>query len=165
MDVEGYLFGNLLLIDEQSLDIIIIISIIALISIALLYNGLLATSIDPIAAQVQGIPSRGIGLFFSVITAAVVVTMVKIIGALLVTALLVTPAATAQQIGSSFRSCLIWTQVFGHTSVLLGLYLSSEFSTGSGSMIAVVAATMFGVVGAYQNIVLPLLSPDNTNNA
>ncbi|MAS80689.1 MAG: hypothetical protein CMA28_03615 [Euryarchaeota archaeon] len=165
MDVEGYLFGNLLLIDEQSLDIIIYISILALISIALLYNGLLATSIDPIAAQVQGIPSRGIGLLFSVITAAVVVTMVKIIGALLVTALLVTPAATAQQIGSSFRSCLIWTQVFGHTSVLLGLYLSSEFSTGSGSMIAVVAATMFGVVGAYQNIVLPLLSPDNTNNA
>ncbi|MAS80770.1 MAG: hypothetical protein CMA28_04050 [Euryarchaeota archaeon] len=161
MDVEGYLFGNLLLIDEQSLDIIIYISILALISIALLYNGLLATSIDPIAAQVQGIPSRGIGLFFSVITAAVVVTMVKIIGALLVTALLVTPAATAQQIGSSFRSCLIWTQVFGHTSVLLGLYLSSEFSTGSGSMIAVVAATMFGVVGAYQNIVLPLLSPDS----
>jgi len=161
MDVEGYLFGNLLLIDEQSLDIIIYISILALISIALLYNGLLATSIDPIAAQVQGIPSRGIGLLFSVITAAVVVTMVKIIGALLVTALLVTPAATAQQIGSSFRSCLIWTQVFGHTSVLLGLYLSSEFSTGSGSMIAVVAATMFGVVGAYQNIVLPLLSPDS----
>ena len=161
MDVEGYLFGNLLLIDEQSLDIIIYISIFALFSIALLYNGLLATSIDPIAAQVQGIPSRGIGLFFSVITAAVVVTMVKIIGALLVTALLVTPAATAQQIGNSFRSCLIWTQVFGHTSVLFGLYLSSEFSTGSGSMIAVVAATMFGVVGAYQNIVLPMLNPDS----
>ncbi len=161
MDVEGYLFGNLLLIDEQSLDIIIYISILALFSIALLHNGLLATSIDPIAAQVQGIPSRGIGLFFSVITAAVVVTMVKIIGALLVTALLVTPAATAQQIGNSFRSCLIWTQVFGHTSILLGLYLSSEFSTGSGSMIAVVAATMFGVVGAYQNIVLPLLNPDS----
>ena len=161
MDVEGYLFGNLLLIDEQSLDIIIIISIIALIFIALLYNGLLATSIDPIAAQVQGIPARGIGLFFSVITAAVVVTMVKIIGALLVTALLVTPAATAQQIGNSFRSCLIWTQVFGHTSVLLGLYLSSEMSTGSGSMIAVVAATMFGVVGTYQNIVLPLFNPDS----
>jgi len=161
MDVEGYLFGNLLLIDEQSLDIIIYISILALFSIALLHNGLLATSIDPIAAQVQGIPSRGIGLFFSVITAAVVVTMVKIIGALLVTALLVTPAATAQQIGNSFRSCLIWTQVFGHTSILLGLYLSSEFSTGSGSMIAVMAATMFGVVGAYQNIVLPLLNPDS----
>ena len=161
MDVEGYLFGNLLLIDEQSLDIIIYISIFALFSIALLYNGLLATSIDPIAAQVQGVPSRGIGLFFSVITAAVVVTMVKIIGALLVTALLVTPAATAQQIGNSFRSCLIWTQVFGHTSVLFGLYLSSEFSTGSGSMIAVVAATMFGVVGAYQNIVLPMLNPDS----
>ncbi len=161
MDVEGYLFGNLLLMDEQSLDIIIYISIFALFSIALLYNGLLATSIDPIAAQVQGIPARGIGLLFSVITAAVVVTMVKIIGALLVTALLVTPAATAQQIGNSFRSCLIWTQVFGHTSVLFGLYLSSEISTGSGSMIAVVAATMFGVVGAYQNIVLPLLNPDS----
>ncbi|MEC7756229.1 MAG: metal ABC transporter permease [Candidatus Thermoplasmatota archaeon] len=163
IDVEGYLFGSVLLIDEKDLDLIVIISLFSIISLLLLKNVLLATTIDQIAAQVQGIPTRAIGLFFSVTTAAVVVSMVQVVGTLLVTALLVTPAATAQMIGKSFRSCLIWTQFFGLTSVFIGLYLSSEMSTGSGSMIAVVAATIFGIVGLYQTQLAPLLNPGNNS--
>ena len=159
IDVEGYLFGSVLLIDEQDLDLIIFISLFSLLSIAILQNALLATTIDPIAAAVQGIPARGVGLFFSVTTAAVVVSMVQVVGTLLVTALLVTPAATAQLMGKSFRSCLIWTQFFGLTSVFLGLYLSSEMGTGSGSMIAVVAAAIFGLVGLFQTQLAPLFNP------
>jgi zinc transport system permease protein len=107
---------------------------------------LLACTIDPMAARIQGLPVRGIGLLFSIITAAVVVSMVQVVGTLLVTALLVTPAATAQLIGRSFRSCLIWTQVFGLSSVFIGLYFSSELNAGSGSMIALVSAIVFGIV-------------------
>ncbi|MBR17981.1 MAG: hypothetical protein CMA87_03395 [Euryarchaeota archaeon] len=161
IDVEGYLFGNLLLIDEQSLDLILIISIFSIISISLLHNGLLAITIDPLAAQVQGLPARGIGLFFSVTTAMVVVSMVQVVGTLLVTALLVTPAATAQLVGRSFRSCIIWTQFFGLTSVFLGLYLSSEIETGTGSMIAVVSAAIFGIVALCKSVVIPVFNPRN----
>ena len=117
-DIEGYLFGNLLLIDEASLDLICIISIISLFSLSIMYSGLLATTIDPLAAQVQGLPVRAIGLWFSIITASVVVSMVQVVGTLLVTALLVTPAATAQLISRSCRLCLIWTQIFGFISVI-----------------------------------------------
>ena len=163
IDVEGYLFGSVLLIDEQDLDLIIFISLFSLTSIFILQNALLATTIDPIAAKVQGIPARGIGLFFSVTTAAVVVSMVQVVGTLLVTALLVTPAATAQLMGKSFRSCLIWTQFFGLTSVFLGLYLSSEMGTGSGSMIAVVAAAIFGLMGLFQTQLAPLFNPGNNS--
>ena len=117
----------------------------------MLFRSLLATTVDPLSAAVQGIPVRGIGLLFSVITAAVVVSMVQVVGALLVTSLLVTPAATAQLVGRSFRSCMIWTQIFGLSSVMLGLYFSSELETGSGSMIALVAATIFSVVAILYN--------------
>ena len=72
--------------------------------------------------------------------------MVQVVGTLLVTALLVTPAATAQLVGRSFRSCMILTQVFGLVSVILGLYFSAELETGSGSMIALITAIMFAVV-------------------
>ena len=158
-DIEGYLFGSLLLIDEDSLDLIATISIISIICLVMMYSGLLATSIDPLAARIQGLPVRGIGLFFSIITAAVVVSMVQIVGTLLVTALLVTPAATAQLVGRSFRSCVIWTQIFGFTSVMLGLYYSAELKTGSGSMIALVAAIIFGSVAILQTIVKVLIKP------
>ena len=150
-DIEGYLFGNLLLIDESDLDMIAYICLFSILILFKISSGLLATTVDPLSAAVQGIPVRGIGLLFSVITAAVVVSMVQVVGALLVTSLLVTPAATAQLVGRSFRSCMIWTQIFGLSSVMLGLYFSSELETGSGSMIALVAATIFSVVAILCN--------------
>ena len=150
-DIEGYLFGNLLLIDESDLDMIAYICLFSILILFKISSGLLATTVDPLSAAVQGIPVRGIGLLFSVITAAVVVSMVQVVGALLVTSLLVTPAATAQLVGRSFRSCMIWTQIFGLSSVMLGLYFSSELETGSGSMIALVAATIFSIVAILYN--------------
>ena len=163
-DIEGYLFGSLLLIDEKSFDLICIISIISLIFLTVTQKVLLVCSIDPLAAQVQGIPVRVVGIVFSVVTASIVVSMVQVMGALLVTALLVTPSATAQLIGSSFRSCFIWAQIFGFTSVVLGLYFSAEFETGSGSMIALVSAVVFASVAIFQNILKPIIKPvDNLN--
>ena len=65
----------------------------------------------------------------------------------------VTPAATAQLIGRSFRSCLFLTQFFGLSSVMLGIYLSSEMDTGTGSMIALVSAMIFLVVAVGKMII------------
>ena len=151
-DIEGYLFGNLLLIDASDLDLISIICITSILILFVIRTGLLAITVDPLAAAVQGIPVRSIGLLFSVVTAAVVVSMVQVVGALLVTSLLVTPAATAQLVGKSFRSCMLWTQFFGLSSVLLGLYFSAENDTGSGSMIALVAAIIFCLTAILTNI-------------
>ena len=164
-DIHGYLFGNLLLIDEADLDMISFICVVSLVLLILIRSGLLATTVDPLSARVQGLPVRGIGLLFSVITAAVVVSMVQVVGTLLVTALLVTPAATAQLVGRSFRSCLLWTQVFGLSSVLLGLYFSAEYSSGSGSMIALIAAIIFASVAILQIIIRNFIRPkENYSN-
>lgn len=145
-DIEGYLFGSVLLVDTSDLNMIATICVVAMIAMATIGPSVLACTVDPMAARVQGLPVNAIGRLFSIITAAVVVSMVQVIGALLVTALLVTPAATAQQIGTSFRSCLLWTQFFGLVAVFGGLFLSSEVGGGSGAMIALFAAVMFALV-------------------
>ncbi len=163
-DVESYLFGNLLLIDKESFNLICIISIISLIFLIMSYKILLITSIDPLAAQVQGIPVRMTGLAFSIITAATVVSMVQVMGALLVTALLVTPSATSQLVSTSFRSSFMWSQFFGFSSVLLGLYYSAELEAGSGAMIALISAIIFGCVAIFQFVVRPLFSPSENLN-
>ena len=155
--VDGYLYGDLLLVDPQSFNIIVIVCIIGYLSMLFLYHSLLSISIDPIAAKVQGLPVRLIRIYFSVITAAIVVSMVQIVGALLVTALIVAPAATAQLIGRSFRSCAILSQIIGVITVLLGLYFSAEHGTGSGSMIALVASCIFlltAILKYSKNLVL-----------
>ena len=155
-DIEGYLFGNLLLIDDASLNLIVYITIFSLITMYFIHSALLATAIDPLAAQVQGIPVRGVGLLFSMITAAVVVSMVQLVGALLVTALLVTPAATAQLIANNFKACQIWTQIFGLSSVILGLFYSAELGTGTGSMIALVAFLIFALVAISKSTLVAI---------
>ena len=163
-DIEGYLFGNLLLVDKESFNLICTISLISMSFLVFSYKILLISSIDPLAARVQGIPVRASGLAFSIITAATVVSMVQVMGALLVTALLVTPAATSQLVSSSFRSSFIWSQAFGFLSVFLGLYYSAELETGSGSMIALVAAIIFGSVATLQFVIKPLILPSQNSN-
>ena len=161
-DIHSYLFGNLLLVDEKSMDRIAIYCLASFGLLIIIFRPLLACTVDPLAARVQGLPVRKIGLLFSIITAMMVVSMVKLVGALLVTALLVTPAATAQLIGRSFRSCLILTQIFGLTAVFGGLYLSAELDAGGGSMIALFAATMFAIVAIAQQIInFTIRSKDN----
>ena len=161
-DIHSYLFGSQLLIDKETLNWISYVCIFAMIAMAFIGPSLLACIVDPLAARVQGLPVKGIGLLFAIITACAVVTMVKVVGALLVTALLVTPAATAQLIGNSFRSCLLWTQFFGITSVLGGLYISSEMGAGSGAAIAFFAAVLFAFV-AISKTTINIFSLSNDN--
>ena len=113
----------------------------------------MAICIDPIAARVQGIPVSVVITIWSILIAFVVVSMVQIVGALLVTALLVTPAAMAQITSRSFFMCVVLSQVFGILTVLLGLYYSAELETGSGSMIALVSAVLFVILASTKGLV------------
>ena len=159
-DVEGYLFGNILLVYGESFEIIVFMSIFSILFLLIFHKILLATAIDPISVQIQGIPVRTVGLLFSMTTAVVVVSMVQFVGTLLVTSLLVTPAATAQIVSRSFRSCIIWAQVFGISSTILGIYFSAELRTGTGSTIALTSASIFLVVAVTKTAILPLFRSD-----
>ena len=164
ISVEGYLWGNLNLIDSDSFEFIMIACIISYLSLAIFYHSLLLISIDPIAARIQGLPVRLIGLYWSILTAAVVVSMVQFVGVLLVTALIVTPAATAQLLSRSFFMCVVLSQVLGVVTVLLGLYYSAELSTDSGAMIALVSAIMFVVVAVSKGLIKQFTAADNNSN-
>ena len=164
ISVEGYLWGNLNLIDSDSFEFIMIACIISYLSLIIFYQSLLLISIDPIAARIQGLPVRFIGLYWSILTAAVVVSMVQFVGVLLVTALIVTPAAIAQLVSRSFFMCVVLSQVLGVVTVLLGLYYSAELSTDSGAMIALVSAIMFVVVAVSKGLIKQFTAADNNSN-
>ena len=148
----------------NNFEFILWVSIISYLLMIVSYNWLLSIVIDPIAALVQGLRVRIIGLIFSIMSAVVVVAMVQIIGVLLVTALLVTPAATAQLVGRSFAGCVILAQIFAVAIILLGLYLSAENSTGTGEMTALVSALVFAIVAMIKLTVVKIITPMQNNN-
>lgn len=160
--IDGYLWGNLNLIDAESFNNIVWVSLISYITLVILYRSLLAICIDRIASQVQGIPVFLITTLWSMLIAVVVVSMVQIVGALLVTALIVTPAATAQLTSRSFFMCVVLSQIFGIITVLLGLYYSAELGTGSGSMIALVSAVLFVIIALTKGV-MKILTATNQN--
>ena len=162
--VEGYLWGSLNLIDEESFNFIVTVCIFAYILLIIMYRSILAISIDSIAARVQGLPVPFISLVWSILIALVVVSMVQIVGVLLVTALLVTPAAIAQLVSRSFLTCVILSQIFGVITVLLGLYYSTELGTGSGSMIALVSAVLFVIVAISKALIKVFYLPNENTN-
>jgi len=59
---------------------------------------------------------------------------------------------------------MLWTQAFGFCSVILGLYLSAEYDTGSGSMIALVAAVLFAIVAVGQVVIRSFIQSDENLN-
>ena len=162
--VEGYLWGSLNLIDEESFNFIVTVCIFAYILLIIMYRSILAISIDSIAARVQGLPVPFISLVWSILIALVVVSMGQIVGVLLVTALLVTPAAIAQLVSRSFLTCVILSQIFGVITVLLGLYYSTELGTGSGSMIALVSAVLFVIVAISKALIKVFFLPNENTN-
>ena len=102
---------------------------------------------DPVAARIQGIPVKNHWTRFSVLTALVVVSMVKGGRRLVGDGTLGLTCGDGQTHRQEFPLvCLVWSLLFGLLSVSLGIYYSAELSTGSGAMIALVAALVFAIV-------------------
>ena len=162
--IDTYLWADLITMSDELYRRIVFISVICYLGLLLLYRSLLAICIDPVAARIQGIPVEVISLCWSILVGLVVVSMVQIVGALLVTALLVTPAAMAQITSRSFFSAVVLSQIYGILTILLGLYYSAELGTGTGSMIALVSAVLFIIVVISKSLV-KLLSTTNQNTS
>jgi len=119
----GLLTGQIVSVDDPQLGLLIVISIVVLIALLLLWRPLSFDSLDPDVAAARGVPSRFVSLAFMVLLGLTVAVSVQIIGALLVLALLVTPAAAALRVSSSPVLVPVLSMLFGFVSVVGGLLI------------------------------------------
>lgn len=142
-DLFGYMFGSILAVTPD--DLWIIGACTAVVALCLLAVGkeLIFTIFDPEGAAVAGLPTTPLYfLLITLITLAVVMS-IKVVGIVLVSALLVTPAAAASQLGRSFGVILVSAAGIGLGSTLAGLLLSYWWDTASGATIVLVVTTAF----------------------
>lgn len=120
----GLLTGQIVSVDDPGLAWLAVVSVIVLVAMALLWRPLLFATVDPQVAMARGVPVRALSPIFMVVLGLTVAMSVKIIGALLVLALLVTPAAAAMRLTAS----LVWTPVlsvvFAVVSMVGGIMLA-----------------------------------------
>jgi zinc/manganese transport system permease protein len=115
------LFGNILAISPADIRFIIIFACLTLLAIGAMYRPLLFASVDPDIAEARGLPVRGLGVAFMVLLAFAVSAAVQVVGVLLIFALLILPAATAQQLTSRPARAILYAIVIAILCVWVGL--------------------------------------------
>ncbi|MEL0625575.1 metal ABC transporter permease [Salinibacterium amurskyense] len=120
----GLLTGQIISVDSEQLGLLIVISVVVLAALFVVWRPLTFDSLDPEVAAARGVPSRWLSLGFMVLLGLMVAVAVQIIGALLVMALLVTPAAAAMQVSSSPRLVPVLSMIFGFVSATGGVLLA-----------------------------------------
>jgi zinc transport system permease protein len=143
VDVMSYLFGSIVTIGPQDVYFIVALTALVLIFIVLFFKELFHLTFDPEGARLSGVPVGFFEVVFNLIIALTVVVSIKVVGSLLVTSLLIIPAASSMQISSSFRWTMLIAAVIGTISVVLGLILSGLYDVATGGLIVMVSITVF----------------------
>ena len=146
LNVEAVLFGNLLGVDRTDLAVAAGVGVTFLLVLVLLYKPLVFTTFDQEVARVHGVRTRAMELVFSLVTAAVVVASVRVLGVLLIAAAVVIPGATARLVTRSVGTMLALSTLLGVGAAVAGLYLSFHLDVPSGPSIVLTGALVFAVV-------------------
>lgn len=143
IDLMAYLFGDLLAISPTDLAWILGGSAVVLILIVALWRPLLAMTVHEEMARVEGLPVAALRLGLMLLIAIVIAVAMKIVGVLLITSLLIIPAAAAQRHARSPEQMAVGASVLGVLAVCGGLALSWFQDTPAGPSIVVCAAVLF----------------------
>jgi zinc transport system permease protein len=139
----SYLFGSIATVSSGDLYVIGILGAAVVMLVIAFYKELFFVSFDDELAQVSGINSRAFNLILMVLAAVTISLSMRIVGILLIGALMIIPVITAMQFSRSFRQTLLFSVVLSLIAVILGLILSYYFDLASGGTIVLVSMIIF----------------------
>lgn len=145
MDLMGFLFGDILSVSRLDIGLIYGGGAAVLGVLVMIWQPLFAATVSADLAEAEGLKPARANLIFMVLMATVIAIAMKIVGVLLITALLIIPAATARRLATGPEQMAVLAAIAGAVAVLAGLFGSLEFDTPSGPSIVVAAMLLFGV--------------------
>ncbi|GJM13189.1 MAG: zinc ABC transporter permease [Pseudohongiella sp.] len=143
--LEAVLFGSVLTVSDIDMNVLLVVTVIVLCTLIPLFNKMLLASLNPSLAKVRGVPVDFLEYLFVLMITLVTVACLKIVGAVLVEALLLIPAAAARNVTSSMRGFVLLSIVFSTFSCIVGVILPMQYDLPlpSGGAIIMVAACLF----------------------
>lgn len=152
IDLFSYLFGSILAVTAGDLLIMAALAAVVFVVIFLLFKELFYATFDEESARASGIPVEKLNNLLLALAGVTIVASMKIVGILLVSTLMIVPAASALQLGRSFSSTIIASVFFGLTSVLVGIFASYYLNISTGGTIAMISVLLFLVTSAFRRI-------------
>jgi len=159
VDLMGFLFGDILAVTPFDIAVIWIGGACVLVALAMVWRSLFAATVNMELAQAEGMKPERANIVFMLLMAAVIAISMKIVGVLLITALLIIPAAAARRFSSGPEQMAALAAIIGVIAIFGGLFGSLEWDTPAGPSIVVAALGLFIVS------VLPSPFPQKRQNA
>jgi len=143
VDLMGLLFGDILAVSNDDLAVIGLTVMVTGIVLAFIWRSLFAATVSRELAEAEGLKPQIVEIIFMLLIASVIAVSIKIVGVLLITSLLIIPAATARRISITPGQMMLTASAIGLLAVVTGLTGSLNFDTPSGPSIVVAAVALF----------------------
>ena len=140
-DIMGLLFGDILAVNVNDIITIWIGGAIILLILKLIWKSLFASTVNYELAEAEGLDPDKAKAIFTILMAAIIAISIKMVGLLLITGMLIIPAAMARNMSNSPKQMILFSVIGGLLSVVIGLFTSLEFNTASGP--SIITASLF----------------------
>lgn len=149
-DVSSYMFGSILAMTKEDVALSAVLCIIVLGLFVLCYNQVFTVTFDENFAKATGVNVGAYNMLISVLTAVTIVLGMRMMGAMLISSLVIFPCLTSMRVFKSFTSVVISSGILSLVCFLLGMMASYQFSTPAGASVVVVNLIAFGLFSMWQ---------------
>ena len=149
-DVSSYMFGSILAMTKEDVMLSAVLCIIVLGLFVLCYNQVFAVTFDENFAKATGVNVGAYNMLISVLTAVTIVLGMRMMGAMLISSLVIFPCLTSMRVFKSFTSLVVSSGILSLVCFLLGMMASYQFSMPAGASIVVVNLIAFGLFSMWQ---------------
>ena len=144
-DVGSYMFGSILAMSREDVTLSVLLSIVVLILFVICYNKIFAVTFDEDFSRATGMNVNLYNMLIAFLTAITIVLGMRMMGAMLISSLIIFPALISMRVFGSFRGVMISSGILSVVDFLIGMFLSYEFDTPVGASIVAVNLIMLGV--------------------
>ena len=145
-DVSSYMFGSILAMSREDMCLSVVLSLVVLGMFVICYNKVFAVTFDESFAKATGVRVSAYNLLIAVLTAITIVLGMRMMGAMLISSLVIFPALTSMRVFKSFLGVVVSSGVVSVVCFFIGLILSYVYSIPAGASVVVVNLAMFGGV-------------------
>jgi len=144
-DLLSYLFGDILAIDVLEVGLSTVLAAVVVVAILANYRKLMYLTFDREAAKASGVKAAHLDILLAVLTSVTVVLGMKVVGILLVAALLVIPAGAGLLLAASFKQAMLFSSLVASLSVVLGLLAAFQLDLPASATVVLTSFLLFGV--------------------
>lgn len=154
-DIDSYMFGSIAFASKEDLYYLIPVASLILITFIWLYNKIFVVVFDEEFAKATGIKTRHFNMFFAILTAITVVVGIRIMGSLLISAIIILPALSAMQVFTKFKKVIIATPIISIVAFLIAFFCFMNFSSAASIVVVNLGIFfLFVIIGFFKKLIV-----------